>query len=203
MAGPQVLNRIAAALRGQRCLTRRAQPCSFRARRWNLTGRSRSGAGRPGGQASASAAELAPSCAAELKVVGAWAGAPPTISRCCCRSSMAICSLGVLGYALNGIVNAYPELHDALLSTLTPRGAQMVDWSQHICLLQPVADYAFRHVQFWFNTDPVELANSQPLKGILDAQRLGTLKPEAPVYIQSNRFDPLVPWGGAHQLALD
>jgi len=116
---------------------------------------------------------------------------------------MAICSLEVLGYVLNGIVNAYPELHDALLSTLTPRGAQMVDWSQHICLLQTVADYAFRHVQFWFNTDPVELANSQPLYGILDAQRLGTLKPEAPVYIQSNRFDPLVPWGGAHQLALD
>ena len=79
----------------------------------------------------------------------------------------------------------------------------MASSSQHICLLQTVADYAFRHLQFWFNTDLVELMSSQPIAGILATQRLGTLKPQAPVFIQSNRYDPLIPWAGAHQLALD
>jgi triacylglycerol lipase len=69
--------------------------------------------------------------------------------------------------------------------------------------VQAAADYAFRHVQFWFNTDPYELISNQPLKGILDAQRVGTLKPQAPVFISINRWDPLAPWDGAHQLALD
>jgi len=89
------------------------------------------------------------------------------------------------------------------MSVLTPRGQQMLDWSQYTCLVQAAADYAFRHVQFWFNTDPYELISNQPLKGILDAQRVGTLKPQAPVFISINRWDPLAPWDGAHQLALD
>jgi dienelactone hydrolase len=156
-----------------------------------------------GGQASASAAELAPSYAPELKVVGAWSGAPPADIPLLLPYVDGNLLAGALGYVLNGIVAAYPETRDALLGTLTPRGVQMVTWSQNICLLQTVADYAFRHVQFWFNTDPVALANSQPLKGILDAQRLGTLKPAAPVMISTNRFDSFSPWEGSHQLALD
>ena len=110
---------------------------------------------------------------------------------------------GGVGYVLLGLEAAYPQIHDALMSVLTPRGQQMLDWSQHTCLVQAAADYAFRHVQFWFNTDPYELISNQPLKGILDAQRVGTLKPQAPVFISINRWDPLAPWDGAHQLALD
>jgi hypothetical protein len=59
------------------------------------------------------------------------------------------------------------------------------------------------HVQTYFNTDPAELVAAQPLKGILDQQQIGILKPEAPVLIDSNRFDPFVPWGGVKQLAQD
>lgn len=156
-----------------------------------------------GGQASASAAELAASYAPELNVVGAWAGAPPTDLPALVPFLDGSLLVGVFGYVLNGLVAAYPELRDALIGTLTDRGVQMVTWSQHICLLQSVADYAFRHVQFWFNTDLGQLINSAPLKDILAAQRLGSLKPQAPVYIQSNRFDPVIPWAGAHQLAVD
>ena len=147
-----------------------------------------------GGQASASAAELAPSYAPELNVVGAWAGASPADINLLPPFVDGNLLAGTFGYVLDGLVATYPELHDALLSTLTDRGVQMASWSQHICLLQTVADYAFRHLQFWFNTDLVELMSSQPIAGILATQRLGTLKPQAPVFIQSNRYDPLIPW---------
>jgi predicted esterase len=38
---------------------------------------------------------------------------------------------------------------------------------------------------------------------LFDLQRIGKLKPNAPVLINSNRFDPLVPWTGASQLGRD
>jgi hypothetical protein len=156
-----------------------------------------------GGQASASAVELAPTYGSDLQVVGAWSGAPPTDIAALLPYVDGNLLAGALGYLLNGIMASYPQTRDALTASLSPRGAQMVDWSQHICTMQTVADYAFRHVQFWFNTDPAELAGSQPLKGILDAQRLGTLKPKAPVFISTNRWDSFSPWEGSHQLAVD
>lgn len=156
-----------------------------------------------GGQASASAAELASTYAPEMNVVGAWAGAPPVDIPQLLPFIDGNLLAGATGYLLNGIVAAYPQTRDALMGTLTPRGVQMVTWSQSICTVQTVADYAFRHIQFWFNTDPVELISSQPLKGILDAQRLGSIKPKAPIRISTNRFDSFSPWEGSRQLALD
>lgn len=41
------------------------------------------------------------------------------------------------------------------------------------------------------------------VKGILDLQRMGTLKPKAPVLISTNRFDSFAPWMLSRQLALD
>lgn len=89
------------------------------------------------------------------------------------------------------------------MGTLMPRGVHMVTWSQDICLVQSVADFAFRHVQPYFNTDVVALVNSQPLKGILELQRVGSLKPSAPVYISTNRYDPFSPWEVSRQLSAD
>lgn len=156
-----------------------------------------------GGQASASAAELAPGYAPDLQVVGAWSGAPPADIPALLPFVDGNLMAGALGYVLNGIVAAYPETGDALMGTLTPRGVQMVTWSRSICLLQTVADYAFRHVQFWFNVDPVGLIQSQPLSDILAAQRLGTLKPQAPVMISTNRYDSFSPSAASRQLAVD
>lgn len=156
-----------------------------------------------GGQASASAAELAPSYAPELKLVGAWAGAPPADVPALIPFIDGNLLFGALGYVLNGIAAAYPPAAGPLMSTLTERGVHMVTWSQDICLVQSVADFAFRHVQPYFNTDVTTLAASQPLKGILDLQRLGTLKPTAPVYISTNRWDSFSPWHGSRQLAVD
>ena len=156
-----------------------------------------------GGQASASAAELASTYAPELTVVGTWSGAPPADVAALLPFIDGNLLAGATGYVLNGIVASYPETGEALAGTLTPRGTQMVTWSRSICTLQSVADYAFRHLEFWFNTDLYELVGSDPLKGLLDAQRLGTLKPKGPVMISTNRWDSFSPWAGSHQLAVD
>ena len=48
-----------------------------------------------------------------------------------------------------------------------------------------------------------ELVNQEPFNSLFDMQRIGRYKPNAPVMILSNRYDPLVPWTAANQLGRD
>lgn len=75
-----------------------------------------------GGGAAASAAELASSYAPELKVVGTYAGAPPADLKELFPYADGSALVGVVGYALNSVITAYPEYADAIRSKLTPRG---------------------------------------------------------------------------------
>lgn len=156
-----------------------------------------------GGQASLSAAELASTYAPELNVVGTYANAPLT------NVVEAIPSvdgnfLAVLaGYLLRGIQASYPETEQAIWDALTPRGVQMLDWSGHTCLVQGGVDYAFRHLQFWFKDDLNALASAEPLRTIFASQRIGNSKPQGPVYISHNRWDPLAPYTAARDTASD
>ncbi len=156
-----------------------------------------------GGGASASAVELAPSYAPDLHVVGSYAGAPPADLALVAPFGDGSILLSGLGYLLNGIIGQYPEAKDGLMSTLTPRGVDLVEKTRYNCADEAILKFAFRHVQPYFNVDYMELLNSEPVKSLLAAQRIGTLKPTAPVFIDSNRYDPYIPWGGARQLALD
>jgi hypothetical protein len=72
---------------------------------------------------------------------------------------------GVIGPMLQGISASYPGTENAIRDVLTPRGLHMYDWSGYICATQLVADFAFRHIQFWFNSDPYELARTEPFIG--------------------------------------
>jgi hypothetical protein len=64
----------------------------------------------------------------------------------------------------------------------------MLDKTKEQCIVQTLADFGFRHLQPYFNV---------PLS------ELGRYRPAAPVLIDQNRFDGVVPWVPAHQLALD
>ncbi|WP_428370256.1 lipase family protein [Mycolicibacterium sp.] len=161
-----------------------------------------------GGQASGSAAELASSYAPELDVVGSWLGTPTADLSLLPAYIDGSLLVGTLGYILNGIVASYPETKDLLIGTLAPRGLHMVQWSQYICLVQTVADFAFRHLYFpdntgWFNVDPAVLFSNEPVKSLLAAQRLGTMKPASPTYISANRFDSFNPYEASENLARD
>jgi hypothetical protein len=156
-----------------------------------------------GGGAAASAAELQPTYAPELHWVGAQAGAPPANPIDEFASFDGGFLAGGIGYLLNGLIAAYPEATDAIRSMLTDRGLNMLDRTKHQCFWRTSIDFMFRHAQPWFNRDLLELLSEDPLKGLFEAQRIGRLKPKAPVEIDSNRWDPVVPWTGARQLAVD
>jgi Secretory lipase len=156
-----------------------------------------------GGGAAASAAELAPTYAPELRVVGAYAGAPVADMKEMLPYADGSVLVGLVGYMFNGLMGAYPEYADLIRSKLTPRGQAMLDSASRQCVVQTGIDFAFRHLQPYFNEDFWQLINEEPLSGLFDQQRIGRYKPNAPVLINNNRFDPLVPWTAANQLGRD
>ena len=156
-----------------------------------------------GGSAALSAAELAATYGPEIDVVGTYAGGPITDIAAAIPGIDGNFLAVALGYVLRGIMASYPETEQPIWDSLTPRGVQMLDWSGHTCLLQGAVDYAFRHLQPYFKNDLTEMASNDPFKSILAAQRIGNLKPEGPIYITHNRWDPFAPYQSARQTALD
>lgn len=156
-----------------------------------------------GGGAAAAAAELAPSYAPELQVVGTYAGAPPADLKELFPYADGSALIGAVGYALNSVITSYPEHEAAIRATLTTRGEDLLFKVQDQCVAETLAKFMFRHLQPYFNQDINQLVNQEPFRGIFDEQRIGRLKPIAPVLILINRYDPLVPWTGANQLGRD
>lgn len=156
-----------------------------------------------GGGAAASAAELAPGYAPELHIVGSYAGAPPADLAELLPYADGSALVGVIGYALNSVMQSYPEAEPKIRSVLTPRGEDFVNKVKDQCVAESIAKFMFRHLQPYFNHPIPELMADPQFRGLFDLQRIGTLKPNAPVLILSNRYDPLVPWTGAVQLGWD
>jgi hypothetical protein len=156
-----------------------------------------------GGGASASAAELAPTYAPDLDVVGAWANAPPADLSAALPFADGSVAVGLMGYLLNGLIAAYPDAEPAIRGSLTPQGEDLLNRTQDQCATEMVLTFAFHHLQEYFSTDPYELVAQEPLKSLLAEQKLGRYRPSAPVFIDQNRWDPVAAWVPSHQLALD
>lgn len=156
-----------------------------------------------GGGAAASAAELAASYAPDLRVVGTYAGAPPADLKQLFPYADGSALVGVVGHAVNGVLLAYPEAAQAIHDKLTPRGEDLFNKVAGQCIAETITKFMFRHLQPYFTEDIHQLVNEEPFSGLFDPQKIGRYKPNAPVLINSNRYDPLVPWTAANQLGRD
>jgi triacylglycerol lipase len=156
-----------------------------------------------GGGAAAAAAESASQYAPELDIVGTYAGAPPANLKELFPYADGSVLVGAVGYALNSVMTTYPEHEAAIRATLTPRGTDMLFKVQDQCVAETLTKFMFRHLQPYFNQDITALVNQEPFNTMFEEQRIGRLKPNAPVLINNNRFDPLVPWTAANQMGRD
>jgi hypothetical protein len=156
-----------------------------------------------GGGAAASAAELASQYAPDLQVVGTYAGAPPADLKELFPYADGSALVGVVGYTINSVIAGYPEHEAAIRATLTPRGEDLIAKVADQCIAETIAKFMFRHLQPYFNRDIYQLVNEEPFRTLFDQQKIGRLKPNSPVLINSNRYDPLVPWTAANQLGRD
>jgi len=156
-----------------------------------------------GGHAALSAAELASTYGPELNVVATYAAAAPTDLATMLAPIDGNVLVGATGYVLRGIVAAYPAFEKPLKDALTPRGLEMYENTGRQCLLQSAIDYAFRHLEHWFKSDIFEMVKGEPFKTVLAAQRLGNVKPSAPVYFEHNRWDSFGEYQAVRATATD
>lgn len=156
-----------------------------------------------GGGASAAAVELAPQYAPELQVVGAYVGSPPADLSLMAPYLDGSVLVGVLGYLVNGAIQAYPEAAEPIRGALTVYGQDLLNRAAEQCVGETALTFGFHQIEEYFVADPIALLGREPLRSILADQRIGRLRPSAPVLIDHNRWDPLVPYEGGRQLALD
>jgi len=156
-----------------------------------------------GGGAAAAAAELASTYAPELDIVGTYAGAPPADLEELIPFADGSVLVGAVGYALNSVIATYPEYADMVRSELSPMGEKLLDDTATQCVAETAMRFRFKHLQDFFTGDVTQVVNNPLFAKLFAAQHLGRYAPNAPVFILSNRYDPLVPWHAAMQLGLD
>ena len=159
-----------------------------------------------GGGAVASAAELQPSYAPDVRLRATYAGAPPADLADVTAAIDGSELVGALGWSINGFTQAEPALRAILDGHLNDTGrAALADLST-MCVGDAIFGYANRRTTAWTRNGQslAAVITAEPaLKAFVDEQLLGTRKPAGVVRIATGVNDNLVPHRQARTLAAD
>ncbi len=156
-----------------------------------------------GGGATASAAELAPVYAPELKIRGAVVGAPPADMNKVADSMDGSAYGAFFNYALSGLATAYDIDIDPYL---TAHGKRVTnDLRDNLCTTQALAKYPFLNSRFLTSDGRplTERLKRAPWDRIVADQQLGKRKPAVPVLLSHSALDDVVPQQVGKNLAAD
>jgi pimeloyl-ACP methyl ester carboxylesterase len=159
-----------------------------------------------GGGATASAAELQPSYAPDVRLAGTYAGAPPANLTSVMKGIDGSALVSALGWSINGFTQAYPDLRNVLEANLNDAGRKALADTSTMCVGDAVLSYGFTRSTAWTTSGKsiADVIAAEPrAQAVLDDQRIGTLKPAGPVRVATGSQDDIVPHGQARQLAVD
>ncbi|MFE4858950.1 lipase family protein [Streptomyces sp. NPDC056670] len=151
-----------------------------------------------GGQASSWAAELHDSYAPDLKVKGTATGGVPADLMKVAASNDGGLGSGLIFMAAAGQDAAFPELK--LNSYLNPAGKALVDYFKSNCVAIDTTVGSFKHITDMTVKNPLEQPDWQAR---LAESKLGTHRPDAPVYLYHGTIDELIPYAVGQQLRSD
>lgn len=149
-----------------------------------------------GGGASALAATLQPKYAPDVNLQAAVVGAPPLdlieVSKKIDGSSMT----GLIGYAINGFVDRYPEMQTLLDRILNSDGKRILSELRGTCVMGAMLAEGFTETSFWTKDGrPIykHLQGTPAIRKILDEQLAAAYpSPKAPVLLAANPNDDVV-----------
>lgn len=159
-----------------------------------------------GGGASASAAELQPSYAPDVNLAGTYAGAPPADLTEVMKGIDGSALAGALGWSINGFAQTDPSLKAVVEANTNDAGKAALKDTSTMCVGDAILGYAFTNSKKWTaNGKPIAdiIAAEPKLQAILAEQRIGNLKPAAPVRLATGVHDDIVGHEQARQLAVD
>ena len=159
-----------------------------------------------GGGAAASAAELAATYAPDVNLKAAYAGAPPADLNAVMRTADGTTLTAVIGYAINGFLQTYPQLQSILDTETNAAGKAALAKIKTQCIGDSVTAYAFSKTSKWTKSGKTVgqiVAANPTVKAIVDEQRIGNIKPSVPVKIVTGTQDDIVTHAQVKRLATD
>jgi pimeloyl-ACP methyl ester carboxylesterase len=152
-----------------------------------------------GGGAAAAAAELAATYAPDLKVRGAVVGAVPAdLSKVATSLDGGLYSAFAF-FALRGLSASYDV---DLTPYLNANGRATSDRVEQECVFD-LLDHSFvKSSTLSANGQPMSaLMAIEPFRSIIEAQRIGTVKPAFPVLVTHSMIDDVIPYAVGKQMA--
>lgn len=143
-----------------------------------------------GAIATTKAAELEPTYAPEINLVGAAAGGTPADLHASARLMDGKIAGGLFVAGAIGVSREYPEL----LSIMNDRGRAMVEEFRDLCKVELALRPTASVTQMSDHPDPLHTPVAET---VLRDNALGLTPPTAPVYLWHSRWDELNPWGAA------
>ena len=159
-----------------------------------------------GGGAAASAAELASTYGEGLNVKATYAGAPPADLTKVINQIDGTFIAGAIGYAINGLDARYPELGPILQKKTNAHGKRVLRDTATQCIGDTGLAFGFQKTNTWTSNGKslsAVVQNDPTIKKMLDDQRIGRLKPNAPVLLSTGLQDDVIPHGQVVQLYRD
>jgi len=159
-----------------------------------------------GGGAAASAAELQPSYAPDVRLTATYAGAPPAdltaVTAAIDGSELA----GALGWSINGFTQSEPSLKTVVDEYLNDAGRAALTDLSTMCVGDAIFAYAGQHTTAWTKNGQslaAVIAAEPALKGFVAEQLIGTRKPAGVVRVATGVNDNLVTHAQAREMAAD
>lgn len=159
-----------------------------------------------GGGAVAAAAELQPQYAPDVNLIGTVAGSPPADLLATLERADGSAISGVIGYSLNSIVDAYPEIRPVLEPHFNDLGRHMLAATSDQCIGETAVQFFMHRTSQHTHTGESagDIARLVPeIMEVLDRQRIGRLAPTSPVRILSPVNDDVVPGTQSQQPGRD
>lgn len=157
-----------------------------------------------GGGATAAAAELQPSYAPDLDLVGGYASAPPADLTAVMANIDGSDLAGAIGFSINGLVARYPEIGEIVEANVNDDGRSALGALSEMCTDEIMDEYGYTSTREWIagGRSLSELVKEYPeAQRAVDDQLIGRKAPEVPMMIVSGRFDRNVAYGQAKDLA--
>lgn len=159
-----------------------------------------------GGGSAASAAELASTYAPELNVRGTYAGAPPADLLKVIPAIDGSTIAGAIGFAINGLTARYPRVGEVVRAETKPAGKAALKKLSRQCIGDIIMSFPFANTKSWTRTGESLsslIARYPDVTRIVGEQRIGTLKPNAPVFVEGGVADDVIPYGQVVSLVRD
>jgi hypothetical protein len=156
-----------------------------------------------GGSGSAAAAEMAATYAPELRMQGAYVGAPAANQVTLATTLDGSFYAGFLAFALIGTQAAYPQANVPGLANAA--GQQVLASANTVCTFDAVLGFAFRQTNtLTKDARPLSAYMTQePFASIAAQNKIGNTKPSAPVMVEHSSLDDVLPFAQGQQMARD